>query len=51
MERYESLESARLAFSADSKKLATIGFFDGVHCGHQLLLQDLKKLLSYLEEE
>ncbi len=43
MERYESLESARLAFSAGSKKLATIGFFDGVHCGHQLLLQDLKK--------
>lgn len=43
MERYDNLEDAVEAGAAGKRRIATIGFFDGVHRGHRALLGELKE--------
>ena len=46
MELYENIEAALGDASAGRSRVATIGFFDGVHRGHRVLLDELRDWAS-----
>ena len=51
MELYENLGSAVRDAPGGSQRIATIGFFDGVHRGHQALLEELKEWAAEVNGE
>lgn len=42
MRRFFDLDDAARERPADSERVATVGFFDGIHLGHQRVLDELK---------